>query len=160
MNCKWNRRGLLTTVFAISFTTLFTAAAQAQDVTGSFTLPHSACWGMLRLPAGNYTFNTVSSDMPFILAVHGEGGSAFVMSQARSIVKGNRSFLQITEKNNQAVISSLQLAPYGLAFSYRSKHCPAEEEETAANRTPAKTKASAAVAEAALIEVPVRMSGR
>ena len=118
MNRKRNRQWLLAALLAISSTTLTTATAQAQQVAGHFTLPYAVHWGSATLPAGDYTFTAPSSVEPFILRVRGKGAAAMIMAQTRSTVTGDRSSLRVTRVGNQAVVSALQLAPYGLAFSY------------------------------------------
>jgi hypothetical protein len=159
MNRKQNRKWLLTTFLAVSSTTLFNAAAQAQAVAGAFTLPCTVRWGPATLPAGHYTFAARTSNNPFILTVRGEGASAMIMAGGRSTLIGNHSSLRITRVGNQAVVSSLQLAPYGVSFEYGNRHRPVIE---AANRPSSKTGAvgANAVAQAAVFEIPMAVSGQ
>jgi hypothetical protein len=157
MNRKWNRKRLLTALLAISSTTLFTAAAQAQRVAGSFTLPYTVHWGLATLPAGNYTFEAPSSSEPFILTVHGKGTSAMIMAQGRSTLAANGSALRIANQGNGAVVSSLQLAPYGLTFQYRS-HGRRPVEIEASNRRSAS--GANAVAQTTLVKVATQVARR
>jgi hypothetical protein len=157
MNRKWNRKRLLTALLAISSTTLFTAAAQAQHVEGSFTLPYTVHWGLATLPAGNYTFEAPSSSEPFILTVRGKGTSAMIMAQGRTTLTANGSSLQIANEGNGAVVSSLQLAPYGLIFQYGSHRRRAVEME-ASNRGSASS--TNAVARTTFIDVPTKVARR
>jgi hypothetical protein len=124
---------LLAAVRAVSSTTLFTAPAHAQQAEGSFTLPYAVYWGAAMLPAGKYTFAAPSSIEPFILTVRGERTTIMIMAQGRSLLAGDRSSLLITREGNQAKVSSLQLALYGLRFEYGSRHRRPVQEE-ASNR--------------------------
>jgi hypothetical protein len=157
MNRKWNQKWLLTTLLAISSTTLFTAAAQAQRVEGSFTLPYTVHWGLATLPAGNYTFEAPSSSEPFILTVRGEGTSAMIMSQGRTTLTANRSSLQIANEGSGAIVSSLQLAPYGLTFQYGSHRCRAVEMEASNRRSASSTNA---VVRTTFVDVPTKVARR
>jgi hypothetical protein len=161
MNRKRNPRWVLATAFAISSTTLFTAAAQAQNVAGSFTLPYAAHWGSVALAAGHYTFSAPSSVEPFLVTVRGEGTTAMIMAQGRRMLKGDQSSLQLIVEGNQAVVSSLQLAPYGLTFTYGLSHRPPVQVE-ASNRPSEKTRRSGTdtVARATIIDVPAKVTGR
>jgi len=129
MNRKQNSKWLLAALLAVSSATLFTPAAHAQQVEGHFTLPFAVHWGTAILAPGNYTFRGASSAEPFILTVHGNGTTAMIMAQGHSRLAGSRSSLLITRLGTQAVVSALQLAPYGATFSYRSSYrAPVQEE--------------------------------
>ena len=157
MNRKQNRQWLLAALLAVSSTTLFTATAHAQQVEGHFTLPFTAHWGAVTLPAGNYTFIAPSAD-PFIVTVRGNGTTAMIMAQGRNTLTGNRSSLRVTWVGNQAVVSALQLAPCGLTLFYGSRYRTLELEE-ASNRAPAKAGAgvTGAMAQATLMEIPMKV---
>ena len=160
MNRKQNRRWLLTAFLAVSSTTLFTAAAQAQQIAGSFTLPYAVHWGPAELPAGHYTFAARTSNNPFILTVRGKQTSAMIMAQSRNTLAGNRSSLHITRVGNQTIVASLQLAPYGVSFEYGNRRRPPVLE--AASRTSGGADATGAstIAQAANFEVPLAVSGQ
>ena len=159
MNRKQTRKWLLTSLLAVSSTTLFAASAQAQVIKGSFTLPCAVHWGAVMLPAGNYTFAAPSSNTPFILTVRNGKKASMIMERGRDTQIGNRSSLQITREGGQAVVSSLQLAPYGLRFEYGKRHPrPAEVASNypSSKGGPATTKA---IAQASVIEIPIRVNG-
>jgi hypothetical protein len=157
MNFKQNRKWLLTMALAVASATLFTATAQAQQVAGAFTLPCAVRWGVATLPAGHYTFTARSSIDPFLLTVRGRGTNAIIMAVSRNMVAGSRSSLSITRDGNQAVVSSLQLAPYGVSFNYGKRYRRVVE---AANRPPGKTGSipTTALAQATAIEIPIAVS--
>jgi hypothetical protein len=160
MNRKQNRKWLLATFLVISSTTLFTAAAQAEHVEGAFTLPCTVRWGPATLPAGYYTFTAQSSAEPFLLTVRGEKARAMIMARGRNTLAGHHSSLRITRVGNQAVVSSLQLAPYGLRFEYGTSHRQLVVE--AENRPSGKTGAVSTnvIAQATVLEIPMAVSGQ
>lgn len=160
MNRKQNRKWLLTIFLAVFSTTPFTAAAQDQRVAGAFTLPCTVRWGAATLPAGHYTFAARTSNNPFILTVRGEKASAMIMAGGRSTLAGHRSSLRITRAGNQAVVSSLQLASYGVSFEYGKQHRPVTEET--ANRPAGSNRAlsTKSIAQAAVFEIPMAVSGQ
>jgi hypothetical protein len=161
MNRKQNPRWLFTALLAIGSTTLFSAAAQAQRIDGSFKLLYTVHWGLATLPAGDYTFEARSSSEPFLLTIRGEGTGAVIMAQGRSSFRGTGSALQIMKHGNQAVVSSLQLAPYGLTFNYISHHRGTVQEEAFNGSSgTAGTSSKNTVAWATLVDVPARVTVR
>ncbi len=156
MNRNQKRRWLLTTLFAVSATTFFSVAAQAQSVEGSFTLPCTVHWGIATLPAGSYTFTGKSSSGPLVLEIRGQAGTVMVMEKGRNDARGEGSSLLLQRSGNEATVSSLRLAPYKETFIYASHHRKAVKEETS---TLASNK-GVATAAVSLIEIPLTVNGQ
>lgn len=160
MNRKSNWKWLLTTLLAVSSTTLSPAVAHAQQIKGSFTLPYTIHWGTATLPAGHYTFAAQSSRIPFLLTVRGERTSMVIMMQSQSTPAGNRSTLSLTRVGNQTVVSALQLAPYGARFEYGNRHRRLAQE--AANYLSGTNEATPTniIAQASTLEIPMALGRR
>jgi hypothetical protein len=112
--------------------------ASAQVVTGQFTLPFAARWGMATLPAGDYSFKLDHSTVDGTLELYqGTKGVALIKSQGYNPNhdRTGSSALIVTRDNagSSRTVSALRLAPAGMVFSYmphRPKHgtAPAEKE--------------------------------
>ncbi len=159
MNRKQTRKWLLTTFLAVSSTTLFAAAAQAQRVAGSFTLPYTVHWGIATLPPGNYTFAARPTARPFILTVRGQGTVAMILSQGQNTMAGSHSSLTIMREGNRATVSSLQLAPYGLSFDYGNRRAFLQEEALNRPAGKPKTAGTSATAQVAATKIPITVGG-
>jgi hypothetical protein len=112
-------RNLVMAVGAVCLTAGLASAQSAMK--GEFTLTSEVHWGRAVLPAGQYSFDLVSTQAPEMIRVRGEGVNVMLMAQA----VGDRpiptdSALVLVRQGDNKVVRSLRLAPLGISLYYPS----------------------------------------
>jgi hypothetical protein len=111
--------------------------ASAQVVTGRFTLPFAANWGIATLPAGDYTFKLDHASLEGTITLYqGTQGVALIKCQGYDHADrtgGSALIVTSDRAGGSPTVRSLRLAEAGVVFSYvahRPKHgtAPAEKE--------------------------------
>ena len=94
------------------------AAANAQSVTGRFTLPYEVHWGTATLPAGEYTIRMDSLHTATLVQSVSNSQSFFTrMPTMDTSAKGSMS-LVITSSQGERRVRSLNLPQYRRALIY------------------------------------------
>lgn len=91
--------------------------ANAQGITGKFTLPFATHWGGLTLPAGDYLF-TVDRPRGSMLLATGRKSLGFVIAQSVTAKASHASSLLVEKAEGVASITELRLAGSGVVFRY------------------------------------------
>ena len=124
--------GCLAVVAALS-----AGLASAQVVTGQFTLPFAANWGIATLPAGDYTFTLDHTSLEGMIKLY-QGTKAVALIKCQGFnpyadrTGGSALIVTADRAGGSPTVRSLRLAEAGV-FSYmahRPKHgtAPAEKE--------------------------------
>lgn len=120
MNAKTIRQTIKVTLFAtvLLATFAFAAAANAQTISATFTLPFEAHWGKNVLPAGNYriTINPLTNVALFQSADGKTAGFTPIPITASSN-KGDTA-LSVMVHGNQRLVRSLNLPGHGITLIY------------------------------------------
>jgi hypothetical protein len=112
----------------------FTVTANAQSVTGNFTLPHEVHWGRTVLPPGDYSITVESSSKPaFIQSASGEE-HMFTTTPTIGDKEKVAAGLLITVNGNERTVRALNLPQYGVSLIYKP-FTKAEREATAQAET-------------------------
>jgi hypothetical protein len=83
----------------------------AEDCSGSFTLPYEAHWGLATLPPGAYTFKINTESSPYTVRIYGKDGGALVYAAGVSTENADgRSELIIVRSGNKVIVRALRLA--------------------------------------------------
>lgn len=115
-------------------TLAFTAAANAQSLSGNFTLPHEVHWGGTVLPPGDYSIRMESSSKPaFIQSANGKTTMFTTVPTAGDKEKVAAGLL-ITVNGNERTVRALNLPQYGVSLIYKPL-TKAEREEVAQAET-------------------------
>jgi hypothetical protein len=123
--------------------------ASAQEMSGHFTLPFEARWGVATLPAGDYSFALdldKSEAGGAIRLFQGTKAVALIAQQSSDTKMSGRSELTVVRKGSQNTVCELSLPQIGVALHY----------------APAKPKRGSAAAERemARVAVPITVSGK
>jgi hypothetical protein len=92
---------------------LFASAGvlSAQEVTGTFTLPFEAHWGLATLPPGEYSFKINTEYSPYTVRIDGKNGAAFVYAAGVSTENADgRSELIVVRSGSKVIVRALRLA--------------------------------------------------
>ena len=115
---------------ALLGTSLGIRPAHAQGLTGSFTLPFEARWGLATLAPGEYSFNLDRAHGS--LQLYREARPvAMIYSQAANEKTSTRAVLMVVRGENSATIRELSLPDAGMVFYYaphQAKRGSAQEE--------------------------------
>ena len=108
----------------------FTATANAQSVTGRFTLPYEVHWGTATLPAGEYTITMDSLDSATLVQSANSNISFYTsIPVAQDSTKGSASLL-ITSFQGEHRVRSMNLPQYRRSVIYEPMN-KAEREQLA-----------------------------
>jgi hypothetical protein len=111
-------KALFVTVFGLA---LSAGPAQAQSLSGKFTLPTEVHWKTVVMPAGNYEFSLQGSGAGSMLVVRSidTGHSAMLMpvSVSEASASGSDS-LQLTRQGGATFVTSFEMGSLGLIFHY------------------------------------------
>ena len=111
-------RVMFLTVVATSLSTVF---ALAQDYHGEFTLPLTAQWGKVVLPAGTYSFTMNIEKSPYTMKVQrGSESAIFIWPVGKTPLKrvSGPSLLTAIRRGNGLRIRSMDLADEGMVFNF------------------------------------------
>lgn len=104
---------------ALAGALVFAGLASAQDVSGKFTLPFEARWGLATFPAGQYEFSIPRLDSNAMVTVYrGTRAVALILSQGRSAVSAGSSALTVVRTRNGNVVRDLSLPQMGVGLQY------------------------------------------
>jgi hypothetical protein len=94
------------------------AAANAQSVTGKFTLPYEVHWGTAILPAGEYTITMDSIDSATLVHSATNSQSFFTRMPTMDNSTKHPMGLVITSFQGERRVRSLNLPQYGRSLIY------------------------------------------
>jgi hypothetical protein len=143
---NWARHLKLFTKLGVAALALgaLAASGNAQNVyKGKFTLPAQTNWGGATLPAGDYTFDMLSTSSPYRLYIHGERVNAIVMAAStddRAV--SDHAQLNLVGIADVETVQTFDAPELGLTFIYSTppqKHTGHKEahQKTASQTTPA-----------------------
>jgi hypothetical protein len=116
------RRSNMKTVKMLAILTLamcaFTAAANAQSVTGRFTLPYEVHWGTATLPAGEYTIRMDSLNTATLVQSVSNSQSFFTRMPTMDNNSKLPTSLVITSSRGERRVRSLNLPQYRRSLIY------------------------------------------
>jgi hypothetical protein len=116
------RRSNMKTVKMLTILTLamcaFTAAANAQSVTGRFTLPYEVRWGTATLPAGEYTITMDSLHSATLVQSASNSQSFFTRMPTTDDSMERPTSLVITSFQGDRRVRSLNLPQYRRSLIY------------------------------------------
>jgi hypothetical protein len=96
----------------------FTAAANAQSVTGRFTLPYEVHWGTATLPAGEYMITMDSLHTATLVQSVSNSQSFFTHMPTINDSTKRPTSLVITSSRGERRVRSLNLPQYGKSLIY------------------------------------------
>jgi hypothetical protein len=100
----------------------FPSNAGAQPVVaGRFTLTSPAKWGMMVLPAGDYTFaveDSVSPPAVTIFTADGTGKGIVIPAFVSDVKSGDTGKMTLEVRDGQAVVTALYLERLGVVLHY------------------------------------------
>jgi len=105
--------------------------AQAQGLTGEFTLPMEARWGTATLQPGIYSFRIQHAPQGVLELYSGHKTVAFIYAQAADEKKSGRNTLTVVQDKYAATIREMSLPVAGMVLFYAPsspKHGGAIEE--------------------------------
>jgi len=108
-----------------------TGLANAQGLTGKFTLPFEARWGLATLQAGDYSFKVDPASGGALSLYRGAKVVAFIYAQSLDQKTSGRSVLTVERDRAAATIRAMALPSAGVVLYYaphRPKRGTAQEE--------------------------------
>jgi len=96
----------------------FATAANAQSLSGKFTLPFEAHWGKTVLPAGSYTINLDARYNVALLRTASGKAVGFTPIPIVSTSNKGATALMVMIRGNQRIIRSLNLPTSGVTLVY------------------------------------------
>ena len=97
----------------------FTATANAQSVTGRFTLPYEVHWGTATLPAGKYTITMDSLNRATLVQSASTSQAFFTRMPTIQDSQKGAACLIVTTEGNERTIRSLNLPQDGKSLVYK-----------------------------------------
>ena len=120
---KLSRISVLLLSLVSSFT--FPSRAAAQPViAGRFTLTSPAKWGMVLLPAGDYTFGVEDSVSPppvTIFAADGTGKGIVIPAYISEITSADTGKMTLEVRDGEAVVTALYVERLGIVLHYSAE---------------------------------------
>ena len=117
---KLSRISVLLLSLVSSFT--FPSRAAAQPViAGRFTLTSPAKWGMVLLPAGDYTFaveDSVSPPPVTIFAADGTGKGMVIPAYVSELTSADTGKMTLEVRDGEAVVTALYVERLGIVLHY------------------------------------------
>jgi hypothetical protein len=104
-------------------------AGAQRVIAGKFTLPSPSKWGMMMLPAGDYTFaveDSVSPPTVTIFTADGTGKGIVIPAFVSDIKSGDTGKITLEVRDGQAVVTALYLERLGLVLHYGAERPHAE----------------------------------
>lgn len=124
---------------ALLGTSFGTGLANAQGLTGKFTLPFEARWGLATLAAGDYSFKLDRAPGGSLHLYRGTKPVALIYAQSFDQKASGRSTLMVVRDESTATIREMSLPDAGLVLYYappKAKRGSAQEERQAGQVIP------------------------
>ena len=120
---KLVRKFSLVKALFVAFAGLMLSAglAQAQSLSGKFTLPTEVHWKTVVLPAGDYQFSVSGSGIASMLVIRNADSKHSAMLMPMSVSETgmtNSDSLQLTREGGEAFVTSFEMGSLGLVFHY------------------------------------------
>jgi hypothetical protein len=116
-----------------------TGTANAQGLTGKFTLPYEARWGLANLQPGDYSFKMDKAPCGSLRVFRGTKAVALIYAQAFNEKTSGRDVLTVVNDGTASTVRELILPSAGLILYYaphRPKHGSAQEEQQVGQTLP------------------------
>ncbi|HVN06981.1 MAG TPA: hypothetical protein VMT86_21335 [Bryobacteraceae bacterium] len=110
------------------------ARANAQGLTGNFTLPFAAHWGTATLQPGDYTFKAATVPGGKLFVYQGKRAVAMIYAQSFGLKASGRSVLVVERDEAAQTIRQMVLPDIGLVLyypAYNPKRGSVQEERQA-----------------------------
>ncbi|HUO31626.1 MAG TPA: hypothetical protein VMU80_20560 [Bryobacteraceae bacterium] len=115
------------------------ARANAQGLTGNFTLPFTAHWGMATLQPGDYSFKAASVPGGKLFVYRGKRAVAMIYAQGFGLKTSGPNVLVVERDEAASTIRQMVVPSIGLVLYYpahKPKHGSVQEERQAGLRIP------------------------
>jgi len=137
MQFRKHRRFAKAAFAALTFASLLTSSALAEDAAGKFVLTHPVRWGAAVLAPGEYTYRLEhkSQELLLIRAASGAPGFMVLCTAVSSTAPGTPNSLKLERMGDEWFVSSMSLSELEEELHFQP---PASRAEVARKAAPSK----------------------